>query len=325
MKRNLSWVKRVLYSLAVLIFLLHLIPYLIPVPADDQTLRLPFAESRTAAVDGVSLHYRVWMPEEITTESQQIVFVHGQGGSTFSWRHQTEDLLEAGHVVLAVDLPGFGYSDRKRGLIHSQAERARLTWSLIDMAEEIDLERPIHLAGHSMGAGVVSEMAVRRPEKTASLVYVGGSVLYGGNRGGFLTRYPPAGRWLQVLLHHVFLTESRIGSFLASAYGREPEPSEVKGYLEPLRLPGTTGALLDMVNTSTSTPPGTLELIDELEIPLLMIWGRNDSWVPAADGMRLEELIALSRLEIMEGAYHCPMETHPDEFNRLLLDWLTYE
>jgi pimeloyl-ACP methyl ester carboxylesterase len=65
-----------------------------------------------------------------------ILLIHGLGGSTFSFRNNAEALSSAGYNVIAVDLPAFGYSDRKRNIDHSQDNRARLLWLMIEEIEQ---------------------------------------------------------------------------------------------------------------------------------------------------------------------------------------------
>jgi pimeloyl-ACP methyl ester carboxylesterase len=49
------------------------------------------------------------------------------------------------------------------------------------------------------------------------------------------------------------------------------------------------------------------------------IWGEKDSWVPITEGERIKNLVESFDLLVIEDAYHCPMETHYNEFNSILL------
>lgn len=280
-----------------------------------------FPESSELLLDGVRLHYRVWHPDGPPQGS--VLLVHGLGGSTFSWRYTAPHLAAQGYTAVAVDLPGFGYSDRSRGLDHSQQNRSRLLWKLVD---HLDSERATtsepawHLVGHSMGGGTITAMAHSRPEYTRSLVYAAGSVFrQPPATAGFLFRIPVISSLLAHLARFFLLTEGRIADTLESAYGRTPTQDEVAGYWEPLRLPGTETALLD-ITTSQGEPVDVL--LSGIDTPALLIWGAEDSWVPLSEGEQLEKVLPQARLEVIEGSGHCPMETHPETFNQLLTDFL---
>lgn len=298
--------------------LLSLLPYLIPLPRVREP-RGPFPESTHFDFQGGALHYRVWTSGEIRGKA---LLVHGLGGSTFSWRHNAAPLVEAGYLVAAVDLPGFGYSSRSRGMDHSQTARARILWKLMDHLDR-DLEREAaaldwNLVGHSMGGGTIAAMALQDPHRVESLTFAAGSV-YGRPPGTFsrVLSYPPTARWLQLAAHYYFLTFDRVEGLLTSAYGREPSAEEVTGYLEPLSLPGTLDTLLGMARTPQTSVP-----LENITAPALLIWGEEDAWVPLDAGRRLAENLPAAELRVIPGTGHCPMETRPQEFNLALLDFL---
>lgn len=58
------------------------------------------------------------------------------------------------------------------------------------------------------------------------------------------------------------------------------------------------------------------------KIPILFLTGENDTWVPEEQYKKLKELIPRTKVNVIEGAAHCSMETHPKEFNSLLLDFI---
>jgi pimeloyl-ACP methyl ester carboxylesterase len=226
--------------------------------------------------------------------------------------------------VAAVDLPGFGYSSRRQGLDHSQEARGRALW---DLAARWDGELPLealglgwNLVGHSMGGGTIAAMALQAPSRVASLTLVAGAV-YGRHPGpiGTILAFPPAARWLQVAARYYLLTPQRVKGFLTSAYGEEPPEAAVAGYLEPLALPGTVDTLIDMTRAARSLAPVDLKVITS---PALLLWGDEDAWVPLAAGEELARTLPAAELVILRGTGHCPMETRPQEFNRVLLNFL---
>lgn len=315
-----KFLKRVGLGLVLLLLLLQVIPFLIPVHQGKAIpVEQPFENShffRTS--DGVDIHYRTWQAQG--EQKGQILMVHGLGGSTFTWRSTAEALAKTGYFVVAVDLPGFGYSTRVTGLDHSQKQRSQWLWEMLDLWKEDRNTLSWHLMGHSMGGGTVTSMAMARPRQTASLILADGA-LFDNNPSfvGVLLRYPPFARGLRIVLERVLLSEERIGNLLASAYGRSLNEEELSGYAVPLLLPGTMGSLIDLIKTAKSEPIQT-DLIQN--IPVLALWGQEDSWVPFSATERIAEVLPQIQVAAIPGAGHCPMETHADEFEKLLLEFL---
>ena len=157
--------KRVFTGLIIMFVLVGVAPFVLAIDGSVESDTLPFTNSAFAVVDDVNLHYRAWMPKKPVIG--KILFVHGLGGSTFSWRYTVDTLQEAGHAVVTVDLPGFGYSDRTRGLDHSQTARARYLWALLEeldqtLMPDTDRNQLWNLVGHSMGGGTITAMALAR-------------------------------------------------------------------------------------------------------------------------------------------------------------------
>ena len=316
-----KWPLKVFLSLLVFFITVSTVPYLVPVTTASSERDSVFPESAYAEIDGILLHYRLWEPASASVKGK-VLLVHGLGSSTFCWRNNVEALTAEGYLVVAVDLPGFGYSDRKSGMDHSQENRSRLLWQLLDLVDqtmEPKDDGSWNLVGHSMGGGTVTAMALQNPGRTRSLVLVDGAVLINTNFFGFLKYYPPVGRWVEVLGRNVLLKKAKVADFLASAYASTPSDADVEGYLQPLLLDGTEGAFADMMRTSTSISESAFK---ELAVPVAAIWGGKDSWVPPEEADRLKALFPDMSLDVIPDAGHCCMETHPALFNRYLIEAL---
>jgi pimeloyl-ACP methyl ester carboxylesterase len=317
MKKVLKWTGIILLGI---LLLLSIVPYLIPLSRSGDVTRLrPYDSSMYFIEDGVAVHYRVSLPE---TESirGKILLVHGMGGSTYSFEETVPALIAEGYLVVAVDLPGFGYSSRPEIFDQSQKNRSALLWGLLDEVDRTSTEgsgaQRWLLAGHSMGGGTVAAMAVERQDRTEHLVLIDGALLE-NDRGGFLFDLPPVMRWIQVALEYFVIRGVNFQSFLRSAYGAEPTAQQVAGYLDPLKLPGTARGAASLLRTSENIP---LQELSSLKIPVTAIWGENDSWVPLSDTEKIKDLIPQLVVVIIEDAGHVPMESHPEEFNGALLD-----
>lgn len=99
------------------------------------------------------------------------VLVHGAWHASWCWEKVVPLLQEAGHEVVAVDLPGHGGDDTPVSEVTLAAYAERVA-AVLD-----EQPAPVVLVGHSMGGLVISEVAERRPEKIRLLVYLTGFLL----------------------------------------------------------------------------------------------------------------------------------------------------
>lgn len=256
----------------------------------------------------------------------KILFVHGLLGSTFSFRYAPEYLLPEGFIVVAVDLPGFGESTRRKSGRSPEAQ-AHLLWEVLDLFEERYLPeelrgQPWFLAGHSMGGGVVFLMGMERPEKTGGIVLLAPSL----GRGGFRIFAPLFSSSLLrgvlgTCLRRTFLSPTRFRKLLALAYGREPTDEEFSGYFAPVTKKGTASALLAFLSASSRIRLSRFS--GRAHPPLLVILGEKDQWV-REDAGRFLQVFPDARYVVVPGAHHCPMETHPEVSYQAILDFLTH-
>ncbi len=311
--------RRDLESTCFILFFLLIVLITESVAGSFQTEDLLFPNSHFVTVEEVHLHYRLWNPEK-QTAAGNILLVHGLGGSTYSWRYTVPALVENGYLVLAVDLPGFGLSQRRPAVRQSHVNRGNLLWKLI---ESMDICGPWHLVGHSMGGGVAVAMALQEPLNTASVTLAAGSIEADSRRmGKILSRCRPIRKITARVIGRLFLTRRRIKSFLRSAYGREPSAEEVAGYYDPLQLEKTYLTLESLLRKYPEDNDLS-DRIGEIMLPVSGIWGRLDKWVPVEKGEELIQKINGASLSIIDDAAHCPMETHPEIFNHLLVDFLS--
>lgn len=314
-------IKKILIFISLLLlFLICILPWLIPVsnaePADLHTQ--PFPESRYMDIYGTQIHYRYWASEtDSTNPKAPVLLVHGFSGSTFGYRYMVPALRKAGHSVVAIDLPAFGYSDRN--IVRSQLPDPLLCLYLMLTLKP---ESPWIVIGHSMGASVVSDLTALYPRVVAARILLDGVPrLRPGNAGtGGLFTTALFRRWANILGKYYFFKPNRIEALLASAYGPEIKPGleDVNGYLQPLCLPGTAEAILKKFRYAQSMP--TLEIPDS--IPTLLIWGEEDSWIPIQVGKSYHEKNPETQWLSIPGAGHCPMETHPDMCNAAVLNFI---
>jgi len=319
---------------AAVVILGCIAPYAVPVAKyDPAAVNSPFKNGRFTGVDGVRLHYRYWEPTAEPAKGN-VVLIHGFCGSTFSWRKNIDAIRNAGYRITALDLPAFGYSDRIHGIYQSPRERAKMVWDFLSTIEKRHFPKTEHpkwvLVGHSMGGGVIAAMAQVAPERTDSLIFVDGAVFNHGGQastGSGLARgamdsvlsFPPVVRWVEVIAKYRLFTQDHIKGLLTSAYAQPADDDAVKGYLAALQVPGTARAVL--AHMRDMGKPDGLDA-STIQAPCLLIWGDEDTWVPLRAGERLRDTLPHAQWHVIPGAGHCSMETHPDAFNSLVVNFL---
>ena len=284
--------------------------------------QLPFENSRFAEVDGERIHYRVWEAAEGSPGSRAagVVLIHGFGASTYSWQQVADSLSQSGFQVIAVDMPPFGYSTKTPGINQSFTAHAMRLHRLL---HEHFPGKNWHLAGHSMGGGVAQAYSLMYPQDLESVTFVAAALFtrlpHNDHSVNLLLRLSPLRIIFGEFIQEWLINESLIERLLSSAYGRTPEPDQVRAYLEPLLLPGTMRAIL-------SAPAYHRELkrlkAPDLELPSLAIWGEDDSWVPFSGRKPALESMKDTELVLIKGAGHNPMETHFREFMGVWLPFL---
>jgi len=288
--------------------------------------QFPSFDSKTVAIDGVKLHYFCG------GSGSPLVLVHGLGSSAAVEFYYNLEPLAARHRVFAVDLPGFGGSD-KPALAYTIELFVKAVREL--MASQ-GVERAA-VMGVSMGGRVALGLALDSPEKVERLVLVdalgvgtprrvlayrilltkglGELTLRGTARA--LRRMNPAtirrfwGWYLQRPNRvDTIWSDERIanhGTLLAT-------PEYRAAYLSALRSIAGMRQLRDGVVVE--------DRLAELRMPTLLIWGRHDHIFPASHAEMAKDRIPNGRLEIFDDSGHTPQMEEPDRFNRLVLDFL---
>ena len=96
-----------------------------------------------------------------------VVLIHGIGRSMEDWAPQFP-LLSEGHRLIAMDLPGSGFTQR----CASPTSLVLLAQSVLATLDELGEHRPLHVLGNSLGGAVAQQLSALAPERVASLVLV---------------------------------------------------------------------------------------------------------------------------------------------------------
>jgi pimeloyl-ACP methyl ester carboxylesterase len=252
-----------------------------------------------------------------------ILFVHGLGASWQSWLEQMPEFA-ASHRVVAMDLPGFGYSE-------SPSEDISIEYYARWAAEFMDVLgiESAAVVGNSMGGFVSAELAIKSPERVQRLVFVSAAIFWQNRRRAQplvqLARMSDAvvARALVRATDDIATRRRLRYAALASAGFRYPQYVSDELAHEMVRSARRTDGFLPALEALAGYD--LEEELPKISCPTLIVWGASDQLVSVKDAERLEDLIPDSRREVFERTGHVAMLERPERFNRLLQEFLAEE
>jgi pimeloyl-ACP methyl ester carboxylesterase len=271
-------------------------------------------EDQYVNVGGVNT--RFWTAGD---QGDTIILVHGIMNSIDLWSGNMPALAE-NHRVYAMDLPGFGLTDKIPMKTPSQGARF-----IDDFMKTQNVDKAT-LIGHSLGGGCVLQYAILYPDKVSRLVLIS-SLGFGRKVHLFfkLLSLPVIGDFLS--------RPSRSGTKKSLSTGIYNQSVVTDELVETLyrfsALPGYQKALLSVVRSSTSLRGlrpdlirPIIENLSTIKAPTLIIWGKEDRVLPLDDAYVALENMPNAQLKVFEGCGHFMHLEHPDEFNSLVREFL---
>lgn len=231
-----------------------------------------------------------------------VILVHGYGESLIAWR-AVFDQLSDGADVIALDLPGFGLSDKPASGYQIEALAADLLAAMNSLGV-----RHAVLVGHSLGGAVVTAAALAAPERVAALVLVDPAVL----SAPLLPDSTRASTTRDAARSAIAEYEA-----LRSHFDSPHDPSWLAESDSALAyLPAQDSAYrsaLTAVLREFDFGFLTRQRSARLAQPVLVLWGEYDTVVPIADGRRLAALLPNARFAMIARSWHRPHVERPGE------------
>ncbi|NES80049.1 MAG: alpha/beta fold hydrolase [Moorea sp. SIO2B7] len=261
---------------------------------------------------------------------QPLLLIHGFGASIGHWRKNIPVLAENGYRVFAIDLLGFGGSDKPAldYTVELWREQIKDFW-------EAQINEPTVFVGNSIG-GLVSLMLITKfPEIAAGgvLINCAGGLNHRPDElnlplrlvmGAFtkLVSAPVTGKFIFNRIRQ----KHRIRRTLFQVYRdhRAVTDELVNILYEPSCDPGAQQVFASVLTAPAGPKP--TQLLGQLEHSLLILWGENDPWTPISGARIYQEFAARNKgIEFypIPNAGHCPHDEKPDIVNELILNWLT--
>ncbi|MNI18325.1 2-hydroxy-6-oxononadienedioate/2-hydroxy-6-oxononatrienedioate hydrolase [compost metagenome] len=253
--------------------------------------------------------------------AETVLMLHGSGPGASGWANfnrNIEPLVEAGYRVILMDCPGWSKSDSIVCTGSRSDLNARVLEGLLDV---LGLER-VHILGNSMGGHSAVAFALANPQRVGKLV------LMGGGTGGASSFVPMPTEGIKLL--QGLYREPTVENLKKMMNVFVFDTSDLTEELFQTRLDNMLSRrdhLENFVESHSINPkqfPDFGPRLGEIKAQTLVIWGRNDRFVPMDTGLRLIAGIPNSELHVFNNCGHWAQWEHADTFNRMVLDFLRH-
>ncbi len=281
-----------------------------PKIAEHASKRIDVSGYSFQTVDGIKVAYQKF------GNGEPLVLIHGFMGNSTNFETIFEELSKD-FTVVAVDLPGFGLSDKN---IPKPLSRRYLAKVVSDLAVQLGFSS-YSVLGHSMGGEVAMWIAIDNPDVVKKLILV--------SSAGRITDSSSPADFINIPFFQVFARMTFFSyAFLKSTWldmlvekENFDEAYFLKNYSLMYRTPYKV--IANLANSSDTS--FLMEEIEQITVPTMIIWGKQDSIIPADHAFWFHEKIKNSELVIINEAGHLSFIDKPYEFAKTIKDFLMAE
>ena len=236
-----------------------------------------------------------------------VLLIHGLGGSLESWTYNIES-LSSRYRVIALDLPGFGLSDKPR-IDYTVDFYVNF---LIKFIKKLKIKRPF-LIGSSLGGHIVVELAIRNPKLVDKVVLISPAGSLPKSFKGTLELK----RYIKIVGAN---SAVEVRGILSSIDNSMVNRTYAEALYKRILLPGAKYAFISALKGSTRAARYNRKL-EKINAKLLLIWGKNDRIIPVKFIRPFLEH-GDSRIIVFENCGHRPHVENAKLFNKAVKDFL---
>jgi pimeloyl-ACP methyl ester carboxylesterase len=238
-----------------------------------------------------------------------LLLMHGLGGAIESWTNNIGELANKELRVVALDLPGFGFSDKPKMsyTIKFYADFVAKFAKALNVA-------PLAVAGSSLGGHVACELAITHPNVVSRLILTSPS----GALPKSFKGTPALWRYVKVLKAR---SVEEVKKALYAVDNKPVDDAYARAAYEKFAMPGAKEALLSALAGSAKAPRLSDSRLSKVKAPTLVLWGKEDIMIPARF---VEPFVKMknSRVVLLENCGHRPHVDRPQVFNELVADFV---
>jgi len=250
---------------------------------------------------------------ETAGKGTPLLLIHGHPFDHTMWEPQVK-ALSGSYLVITPDLRGYGQSGLPLGSTVTRFEDYAT-----DMLQLMDFLKidSFHLAGLSMGGQIIMEIFRQAPARIKTLIFA-------DTFAGLDTpeikqgRYDAAAR-LEKEGMEAYADEVIYKMITPAHVSSQPE---VAGHVLKMMKGTLPAGAATALRARAERIDYLKEVLPKIDIPTLVIVGRDDEYTPVAKAEELRDNLQNCKLVIIEDAGHMPNLEHSDEFNKAVLDFL---
>ena len=244
---------------------------------------------------------------------EPLLLIHSVGQSLYTWRNVFAELPD-NYRVIALDLPGHGYSSRPDSFTYTADDMAAVLNLFLDALNV----KSAHMIGFSLGAMYMLRFLSLYPRRVANCVAI--------SPGGITEQMPKLIQQLQTPLVATFArnlyTASNVRTLLKECVSDETliDDHVVKQYYEPISDGLAREAIMYALRNFDMD--AIAEGLMPVEHEVLVLWGKNDSWHPPAGSVYFQSLLRTGRYYLVRNAGHLLQEEAPSKLLEIIYSYI---
>lgn len=277
---------------------------------------------------GWQTRYTFVRPQEQTSQTTPLILLHGFGASIGHWRHNLE-ILGQQHMVYALDMLGWGAS-----------EKAPINYSVDLWVDQVYdfwrtfIRQPVILIGNSLGSLVSLTAAAKYPQMVKGVIMMSlpdpsleQEAIPPGLRPLVMgIKSIVASPFVLKPLFKILRKPSVVRNWVKLAYANPEAISDelVEILTAPPQDRGSARAFSGLFRATIgiNLQQGAKAMLPNLCVPILLIWGEKDRFVPPAIAPQFTQYNSQLELLNLANVGHCPHDESPETVNQSILEWI---